>query len=60
MCTVAGGEGRSTIARLCRDRREAEHWAQELIKAGINPVTIDGVLVVPESAKGSSGSPDFR
>ena len=53
MCTVVGGEGRRIITRLCRDRREAEHWAQELIKVGISPVRIDGVLVVSEGARGS-------
>ena len=47
MWTVVGGQGRSKVGRWCQDRKEAEGWAHQLIKAGITPVKINGVLVEP-------------
>ena len=53
MWAVIGGQGRSTIGRWCQDRQEAEGWARQLIRAGITPVKINGVLFEPE-AEGSA------
>jgi hypothetical protein len=55
MWTVIGGQGRSTFGRWCQDRQEAEGWARQLIRAGITPVKINGVLFEP----GSEGSAEL-
>jgi hypothetical protein len=50
MWKVVGGVGRQVVTRPCQSRPEAEQWACELIKAGIMPVKIDGVLFEPDGA----------
>ena len=51
MFMVVGGQGRSTLARSCLDRKQAEDWARQLVTAGITPVKIDGVLFEPERSQ---------
>ena len=57
MWAVIGGQGRSTIGRWCHDRQEAEGWARQLIRAGITPVKINGVLFEPGSEESAEPTP---
>ena len=45
-CHVGSNRGvsHSTITGPCRDCDEAERWADQLVRAGITPVRIDGNL----------------
>ena len=42
MLHLYAGHHPHVITRPCRDRVEAEHWAQTLIERGFGPVFIDG------------------
>ena len=57
MWAVVGGQGRSKVGRWCQDRKEAEGWAHQLIKAGITPVTINRVPFEPGSEEIAEAKP---
>jgi hypothetical protein len=53
MFHLQAGRDPHLITRQCRDRKEAERWAVELIQLGFAPVIIDGAWFDPgqEAAK---------
>ncbi len=57
MWTVVGGQSRSKVGRWCQDRKEAEGWAHQLVKAGITPVTINRVPFEPGSEEIAEAKP---
>ncbi len=48
MLELEAGRHPHIITRPCKDRAEAERWAEELIRRGFAPVTIDNVAYPPE------------
>ena len=54
MLDLEAGRHPHIITRPCHDRAEAERWAEELIRRGFAPVTIDGVVY--QSVQGTSAA----